>query len=273
MVLGLCWGGMAFTQSALVSRTQGAQATSTEQPGHVAPTPCVWEDLDAQVSWNGACWQATSGSTPKVVILGDSHAEHLFPGAVEAFPRTNVGLVSFRSPHLFNGPEGARRVGEIIGEDAGVKVVIISRMLDRSDGGMLPHERVALPALADQLARAGKQVFVLDDVPSWPSDIFTCAFRRAPVLPGTVCTADRSFFATRHGLISAQLAEVLAPIAGASRLESYWTFCNTTTCWRAIDQQLLYSDEDHLSEVGSRLLWDSLLAASPELRAATAELG
>lgn len=272
MVLGLCFGGMTLTQSALADDSERARTMSTDQTAHGATAACVWEDLRLQVSWNGSCRQKDPGSAPALVILGDSHAEHLFPGAVDAFPAANIGLVAFRSPHLFNGPDGAQKVGDVIGGDQGVKVVIISRMLDRSEAGILPDERVELPALADQLARAGKQVFVLDDVPSWPSDMFTCAYRHALVLPGTVCTADRAFFATRHALVSAQLNDMLAPIAGVRRLESFWTFCDKSICKRADDQQLLYSDEDHLSAVGSRLLWRSMLAASYEFRTATAGL-
>lgn len=269
LVLGLCLGGMTLTRGALVGSAYPPGPEPGDHSVQALSEPCAWASLQEMFARNGACNQKNAGASPEIVILGDSHADRLVAGAVDALPHANVGLVAFISPRLFNGPSGAGEVAKVIGSDPGVKVVIIGRMLDRSDDGILPHDRVALPALAGQLAQAGKQVFVLDDVPNWPSDIFTCAYRHALVMPGRVCEADRSFFEPRHALISEQLDEILSPLANVHALRSFWSFCDATTCHRALDQQLLYSDEHHLTDAGSRLLWDSLISTSPELRTAT----
>ena len=107
-----------------------------------------------------------------------------------------------------------------------------------------------IAATTDQ---AGIRLFVADDVPVWRSDIFSCAYRRAPLVPGTLCEAPRSEFQPRLDSIRQGIDASIAGVPGASRLDIHEALCDDTVCRRAVDDQLLYSDDGHLSSDGSRL--------------------
>lgn len=148
-----------------------AAAVATEDAGLV---PCRDPQM-AQLA-NGLCGTTRAGA-PTVLLAGDSHAEHLLPALTNAFPDLNVEIISVRSPKPFGSPSGAQAVVDYVARQPSIRAVVYSRALGRDGGGLSAHEEAGMRLTVQGMTKLGRSVFVLDDNPLWPLDMFSCTHR------------------------------------------------------------------------------------------------
>lgn len=193
------------------------------------------------------CFESRLGSAPSVVVLGDSHAWHLYPGLVDELSDENVMLYAdFVDPV----DPSYERIGEIsryLVESPDVRTVIIGNYWElRGISG------AALDNFVGELKAHGKQVVIVDDVPDFPFDSFQCQYRKAPILPWTECDIARDSLGAVRTQQSRELGELVAAHPGVVLARAQDYICDERTCSMVLGSELLYADDHHLSQQGSR---------------------
>ena len=224
--------------------------------------PCRDEAMAALS--NGLCGTTLDGEA-SVLLIGDSHAEHLLPAFEAQFPKTNIEVITVRSPKPFGSQQGVAAFMDYVERNPQLTTVIYSKRLGRDGGGLSPEERLGMESTLNGLTELNRDVFVLDDNPLWPVDMASCTHRHAFILPGTLCAWDASHFEPRHAAITADLEAVVAG-SEAEVVSVHGAFCDDNTCMRASASTPLYSDEDHLTAEGAQQLLIHALQRSPQLR-------
>lgn len=212
------------------------------------------------------CWQSKPGSQIDVVIFGDSHAEHLFVGLAEAAPNKNV-LYSVPGP-LPGGSlasDGMKLMVDYATSQPSIATVIVN--LGWLKRGVQEDD---LLDILETLTENGKTVFTTDDIPKFEFDAMDCKYRLAPILPFARCTEERTLFEKQYATYSDSLRDTVRKVPGAHLLNTAWYFCDNYLCSMNRGEALLYRDDNHLNDSGSRFLVDRMLADYPQFRAALA---
>lgn len=210
--------------------------------------PCADQSLAAEAPrWRNyvRCRQSKPGSRVDVVLVGDSHAEHLFPGLAAALPGLNVA-------YYIRSPEGA--LDPRIVDSASVRTVILAFQ----GAQPLVNLRPALTEAATRLATAGKRVYVADDVPALDNAVEACVRHAA------LCTFERSAQDRIAVLDALNSIERGAP--GIRRLWIWEHVCPDGRCQATSQGVLLYRDSHHLGISGSTLIGARLVEHTPDLR-------
>jgi peptidoglycan/LPS O-acetylase OafA/YrhL len=217
--------------------------------------PCTPQAVfDAAPQYQGyvRCRQSQPGDDVTVAILGDSHAEHLFPGFAEALPDQNVAYyVDDFLP--IRGTDRMNRILDALVASTTVHTVIVS--VNWTGKGVQPGP---LAAMAAELIASGKQVFISDDNPTFGFGPFMCKYRQGLLL-GKRCDMNARPFWDLHDAYTAKLDEVVTGAPGTRLLQIAAYFCDDATCSMRQGDQVLFRDLNHLNDLGSALVARALL--------------
>ena len=111
--------------------------------------------------------------------------------------------------------------------------------------------RKSLQKTADLYTHQGKKVFIVSENPELPFNVKSCANFGVPrALSSHYCAPQ-----TKSEVLKRQrlARDVWKSISGATYIETLDLFCPTVKCNYLKSGTLLYSDDDHLSKVGSVL--------------------
>jgi peptidoglycan/LPS O-acetylase OafA/YrhL len=207
---------------------------------------CAPPDLRAHALTFGSvvrCGQSQRDTRPEVALIGDSHAEHLFPGLAAELRGTNVLYDIVDDAPTLADADFARIVRDVAARPS-IRTVVLSAFWRQR------HVTSAAQLLPVLHALHGKQLFVTDDVPSFPFDAAACKYR-ASVLQPTRCSAAAS--------PPAAAIATAAREAGAHLLRTASSLCGARTCGMVRDGRLLYRDWNHLNADGSRYVAAAML--------------
>lgn len=217
--------------------------------------PCTPLNIhQAAGDWNGfvRCFQSKDGEVRNVAIIGDSHAEHLFPGLAAKLPDSNVvfygqGVLPFVSNKEFD------KIFEIVLGDKNITIVILSANWNAKLKGYsidkLKHEMTETIA---KLVGAGKIVYLIDDVPNFSFMPDRCKYVGRLGIENKCNEPDRQTSA-----LFLPVFETLATKYGSETVRLIRTndlFCHHGSCSMARDGVLLFRDENHLNVNGSTLV-------------------
>ena len=230
------------------------------------------------------CVHGPDKAHPRVLLWGDSHADHMMPMLVEAFPRLSiyqiamggcVPILGFESQLPTPQPYCAdfnqrvlQKITELQGK--GLETVILSARWPLYLG--YPNIGLASQRLGDSqadddkraqlhaqmqhhfeatltaLEKLGLRVLVLGPIPSMVYQIPQCIGSR----DAAYCNISRETNATGVGQSSDTLAEVIKrhPNTRLAQLMDY--FCDAETCYAARDGKILYYDNNHISATTAR---------------------
>ena len=228
--------------------------------------PCTPQDIRARaLTWKGVlrCQQSKPGADTTVALIGDSHAEHLFLGLAEALPDENVVYYILNDALLPANPDAARIVDHVAASPT-IKTVVVSEFWT-----LRGVRGVGLLTTLERLGRAGKTVFVTDDVPYFSFEPFGCKYRKAVFLP-TDCSMDARRFRREYSRFYPALLATVRQVPQAHMVNTSRYFCGETTCDMARAGHLLYRDRGHLNSNGSRYLAERILDDYPAFEAALA---
>ncbi len=211
------------------------------------------------------CRQSQAGPDVDVALVGDSHAEHLFLGLAEALPDVNVAFYILGALPVEDGA-GMSRIIHEVADDPSIETVIVS-----ANWAIQGVPELALTDTLRSFASAGKQVFVTDDVPFYPFPATSCKYQQGLLISRTQCSQPADRFLTRYSQYMPRLQSAVNSVPGAHLLPTALYFCNADLCEMSRDGQLLYRDDNHLNDTGSRFIADRLLADNPALRTAIFE--
>lgn len=208
--------------------------------------PCADPSLAAEApKWRGyvRCRQSKPGPDVDLALVGDSHAEHLFPGLAAALPDLNVAYY-LRTP--------ADALDPRIVDHPSVRTIVLAFR------GAQPWEHLQ-PRLADVVARlnaSGKAVYAADDIPTLDNPVEAC------VRHAHLCTFHRD--ARERRAVVETLDSISRKVPALRRIDLWRHVCPEGRCQATHDGVLLYRDDHHLGVSGSRYIGSRIAAQMPE---------
>jgi peptidoglycan/LPS O-acetylase OafA/YrhL len=243
-----------------------------------------------------ACTTGQEGLTPRLLLWGDSHADHLSPllqAFGESHPATPTLVRSFsRCPPMLRAVlRDARAEADCRAFNAAVLaeadalsrqglegVVLAGRWL-RVFGAPELHEMRSLdpahsppplrmPELAAGLSQTvaalthlGLRILIVAPIPEMPSDIPVCLARESL----ETCSVSREVIDAQRSEVMRLLEDIRRRHPGVQVLDFIEQLCDATTCLAERDGAIFYRDDHHLSASTSRSL---LASADASLMAA-----
>ena len=211
------------------------------------------------------CFQSKPGTTQDVAIVGDSHAEHLFPGVAAVLPGKNVVyLIEDSMPYVRNDP--FRRLFDYVLGNADIHAVILSAYWVPRMGD-LPKTLSAAEEMkitVRQLLEAGKDVYIISDAPRFSFDPRKCKYSNV-LSPDFQCSESSEATRRENATFGAVLDAIRAdsPQVRITLAEPH--FCAGETCSMVRGSTLLYRDFHHLNVEGSTYLAEQIVREHPEL--------
>lgn len=225
--------------------------------------PCALRDLRAHAPrYDGAvrCAQSRPGSHYSVAVIGDSHAEHLFIGLAERLPNQNVLYDFVNATPSLDDADFARVVRDVRARP-GIRTVVLGAWWSYRGS-----TSTQLVPILKTLRRAGKRVFVVDGVPAFPFDVFSCKYHKAVFL-GSTCSIPAQTFLDQNRSYVSQVVTAVDTVPGVHLLRITGSLCGRGRCGMLNGGQVLYRDDNHLNVAGSKfvagvMLHDPAFAAS-----------
>ncbi|MES2339686.1 MAG: acyltransferase family protein [Pseudomonadota bacterium] len=231
------------------------------------------------------CMQSGTAD-PAVLFVGNSYANHLFPGLAQ-HPRLNgVSMLAFGTcevsrnfPIGIYGPDQCDRQLAMLGEYSTIRLVVVAsqwslfddagRMTDLQPGDPgkvadypdAKRYRRGLEATFAILARRGVPVVVFGPKPELGYDMADCYGR--PLRPATrTCAMPRAVFEARSRVTAGILRGIVARHPNLRYFDMTDLFCDARTCrYIAPDgSPWLRDGNGHLSVIGSRHVADRFVA-------------
>lgn len=219
------------------------------------------------VSWKGVvrCFQSHKNGPVTLLLLGDSHAEHLFLGMAEQLPHVNVGFYGKGALPLLSKDE-FKLIFQHLLQNPDIKQVVItamwaSRMNEIDKGSTLAAE---LSETIQALQAAGKKVYLSDDIPKFVFDPQRCKFKR-PLTQSTKCDEPKENLESQRAKYIGDLQEVLRLNPNVEWVEMSSLICTDRACNMAREGQLLYRDNNHLNIPGSQYVGAQIAVKHPGL--------
>ncbi len=217
--------------------------------------PCTPESVRKQSEkWEDIvrCSKSRNDKPIDTVLLGDSHAEHIFIGVAESLPEKNVAFYIRNGMSVRSNP-GFNVIFEAIDANPNIKQVVITsfwsfRQVPVSD--MIEAIR--------SLQSSGKRVFITDDIPDFSFDPALCKFRGK-------CTEDASSFMGRYNTYERALRDVVDSVPGVELIRTGEYLCDTQVCKMGDNGKVYYRDRNHLNIPGSQFIGAEMIRRHPQL--------
>jgi len=209
---------------------------------------------DASSAWRGMirCFQSKQGKSVDIVLLGDSHAEHLFIGMAEALPDKNVAFYSSGALPM-SGQWRQEPVFAHLLSEKNVSAVFVAGMWPTQSKEALTYTTMTteLDAAINALLGTGKHVVLLGDVPQFDFEPQTCKFAR-PLRQSIRCEMPKSEFTKKSMRYQDALGEVKLRNPQIKLISLADFVCNDKTCSMVDGNTLLFRDNNHLNIPGSQ---------------------
>ena len=210
-----------------------------------------------QVPGSGSrCFQSKQDGPIDIVVVGDSHAEHLYLGVRSTFDSLNTAYV-----YLPNWPydtsANTTLTFDQLASDPDLDAVIINSRWDE-DGASSEELRSTL----DLLAGIPAKVFVADDSPTFSFHAEQCQFDRL-LGTGVRCSEGSGSFDQRYAEYLPILEQQISRSPNAHLLGTADGICRDGVCSMTQGDALLYADHGHLNELGSQRVIERLAAQDP----------
>jgi hypothetical protein len=206
------------------------------------------------------CRYTNAHAKTAIAVIGDSHAHVAYPG-IAALARergmSTVMLAHSGCPFDSACTKATEQMLTTVGRDSTIdKVFVFCRCPHYLAESRIGPEalRVALQSTIDALRATGKHVFLVSDPPELPFSPAACLPRP---LRSTTRTCEVDIGAVRQFQLG--YSEVLRNLRDVTIIQTVDAFCPNGTCRAVRGDELLYADDNHLSEVGSRFLASEVL--------------
>ena len=239
------------------------------------------------------CTSSKRGETEDVLLLGDSHAQHLFLGLKKYFDSKQQNLVAIgigncqpllnvetklygalkHCPDLFNS------VLSEAASTANIKTVILSSYAISAIAGGIDYisgKDITLINLSNQtlesqdayleglsltlklLTNSNKDVVLILDNPELNFDPTLCIGRPLG-LAEKICRVPRNVVDNRLNNLRKAILELTKRYPTVRIFDPFEYLCDRDYCYAELNGQLLYHDKNHLSKAGSNFLGEAFL--------------
>lgn len=204
------------------------------------------------------CKQSRNDKAQELALIGDSHAESLFPGLAQLMPNNNVVyFTQTPTESLFSTSRFEEIKTHILSEES-IKIVIISYSINERK---VPNE---LSGLISDLIANKKSVYISEDVPKFSFEPNQCKFNRW-LIGTTRCTQTSHDGHIVDGKALKALRRLTATFPNIKIIRPAKYLCQKTYCSMNIGDSLLFHDNSHLNLSGSRFIAQQILADFPQI--------
>jgi peptidoglycan/LPS O-acetylase OafA/YrhL len=222
-------------------------------PAHLLSLAPRWNDFRR-------CYQSHTGPR-EVAIVGDSHAEHVFPGFANYFHDVNSVYYSAEGLPSLDNPK-YREIYANVMADPSINVVVLSvywqPILAKLNRDLAVR---SLLATVNALHGAGKAVLLMKDVPDLDVDPQSCKYLRP--LGRVQCVEPVEGVRARQSETRQIIDEVALQARDTAVVDPLAVFCDAKVCHASANGAVLYRDRNHLNLIGSDLLIKQLVKMSP----------
>ncbi len=200
------------------------------------------------------CPQSRPDGAKDIVLVGDSHAEALFPGLASALSEKNIAYYGAGSGLPLAANPDYSKIFSFVTADPNIRTVLLAAAWNRKLK-LVPIEvwRKQLAETITVLTRAGKRLYLVDDVPQFSFMPMRCKYANRL---GRPLLCDEPDDASEQQYIP--VFDAVAATAGVRVVSVRRMFCDTGVCSRAADGELLFRDTNHLTIAGSIRAADAL---------------
>jgi peptidoglycan/LPS O-acetylase OafA/YrhL len=229
------------------------------EPSDVRELSLVWKETLKR------CFQSHPGTQRDIALIGDSHAEHLFPGLADALPNHNV-VTYIHKWKTLDADDRMKRVIDVVSSEKELNTVILGwnwtmRLARVSGPAELQKE---LEWLVGKLLGEGKNVFLHYGAPNFTFSPSTCKYDRL-LVNGASCRDARTRFDEQSAAYVPILQAVKKRYPTITLMDVAEDFCDAKYCYMAHENALLYRDNNHFGLSGSAFAAKRLLAKYPAL--------
>jgi peptidoglycan/LPS O-acetylase OafA/YrhL len=204
------------------------------------------------------CFQTKRGQPIDLVMIGDSHAEHLLLGLAEALPHLNIAVYP-RSELPFTNSSEYTEIFDSLLKDSQIKYVLLTSMW--AVAPLSSDERAAfeshLSTTVELLTAAGKNVVLTTDTPKFGFDPQRCKFSH-PLSGQSSCDESNASYRRIQSTYVPLFESTTKRHANVSLIHFDDLFCDGSICRMAIDGRILFRDNNHVNVFGSQLVGSEL---------------
>jgi hypothetical protein len=198
------------------------------------------------------CMQSKKNTDIDIVLLGDSHAEHLFLGIAKSLPNKNIAFYIKGAPP-FVDQKDFKNIFQEIESSKSIKTVIlamhwIGRLGQVPKGSSLEHE---ISLTINKLESSGKKVILIDDVPTFPFSPDQCKGRRWLSSKNPNCEISRNEFNKQVSSYIDILKNISENNSNVKLIEIGKYICDDFNCSMSHKDEIFYRDANHLNINGS----------------------
>lgn len=223
------------------------------------------------------CAQSKKFGVPEIIIIGDSHGEHLYPGLSDFLHDQNIGYYSFRCLPFFGvsghpSCAGMADALEWILQNRGVKVVILaaswpgkiaekSGLSIQNNGLNFTGQEMlgdGLHQTVERLVSNNKRVIVVGDTPNFPYGPKKCVIRPLHYENSMACSQLKEAYVNENIDTWRTISNSTSAIYNSYFFNLEEVVCESNVCSMKRNSMLLYRDNDHLSLEGSRIAGTAL---------------
>lgn len=206
------------------------------------------------LSWNEflRCKQSRQGE-PDWLIIGDSHAEHLFLGLADENPDINIVYYIFgTAPYL--GNKDFHNIFEVIADIEDSKTILLTMHYnhkvskDNVDGFETGYRNTI-----KYLKNLGHQVILVGSIPEHLANADNCKFGRNLIEVYNFCSTSIQDFQLQKNKYEPTIRELSLEF-DIPFISIYEPLCDSSRCNMIIDETLLYRHNSHLNIPGSILI-------------------
>ena len=206
------------------------------------------------------CLQSKNNVDVDIVLLGDSHSEHLFPGIAEALPEKNITFYIKAGLPFLNNPE-FKNIFEDIISNKKINIVIISSYWSKRFKEISSEydQSNELIKVIDLLERSGKKVYITDDIPTFPFKASRCKGTRWISSEAPLCEISADNDKVQSEVYTTVLNKTVKARPSVKIIAIGKYICNQNLCSMAQENIVLYRDRHHLNTKGSLFIWKRAL--------------
>ncbi|MEI8024977.1 MAG: acyltransferase family protein [Pseudomonadota bacterium] len=256
-----------------------------------------WDNESCSKKFNISPCQI-SNQKIRLMIFGDSHGNHLYPGLVSALP-DNVGVFSGgtctplreitlyvsknQKSHPCASIDYLSMNFNILDSNPTVEAILISTFLrpvltpdikERDFYGAmrlesklstekkLPPEELVYMGLnrtINDILNRKKEVVLVRDTPDFEKDIRDECLRRFSFSNSQVCGLPRAKFDQQRGIENTLIDKLKLDFPGLRVFDPFDVLCSQSECYLIRNNMPLYRDQHHLSVYGSELLGKAIV--------------
>lgn len=208
------------------------------------------------LSWDGflRCKQSKEG-TPEVILLGDSHAEHLFIGLAEYIPNKNIAFYILGEKPYVEVKDFKHIFDEILSNNKPQHIILTMHFIGRVDAqGSGLYDNFS--RTIDSLIKAGKSVTLVGDTPRFNQDPSLCVYS-VPGKSSSSCSLSLEDVERQRSIYD-DILKRLGKEFGLTYLTIDMDFCADKVCAMSKGETIFYRDNNHLNIIGSKLVGKSL---------------